>query len=216
MLRVAVLISGRGSNLEALLKAALPATFVGVISNRPGVGGLALAAAQGVPTRVIDHKAFASREAFDDALADALAALNPDLIVQAGFMRILGSRFVQRFAGRMINIHPSLLPAFPGLDTHGQALRAGVKLHGCSVHLVTEALDAGPIIAQAVVPVLAGDDESALAARVLIQEHRLLPAVVRGVAEGSVKLLPGSVVISPTLAVEPAWTTSALVSPPLR
>lgn len=188
MYRVAVLISGRGSNLEALLKAALPVEFVGVISNRPNAGGLDIAAAHGVPIQVIDHKSFPSRDAFDEALGNALHALSPDLIIQAGFMRILGARFVQRFAGRMINIHPSLLPAFPGLDTHGQALRAGVKLHGCTVHLVTEALDAGPIIAQAAVPVLSDDDESTLAQRVLAQEHRLLPAVVRALATGQAKL----------------------------
>jgi phosphoribosylglycinamide formyltransferase 1 len=215
MLRIAVLISGRGSNLEALLKAQLPVEFVGVISNRPGAGGLAIAAAHGVATQVIDHKAFSSRDAFDDALGDALAALNPGVIVQAGFMRILGERIAQRFAGRMINIHPSLLPAFPGLDTHGQALRAGVKLHGCSVHLVTAALDSGPIIAQAAVPVLPGDDEAGLAARVLVQEHRLLPAVVRGLADGTVKLSASAVVTNLASTVEPAWTDTALISPPL-
>lgn len=214
MYRVAVLISGRGSNLGALLNAKLPVAFVGVISNRPGAGGLDIAAAHGVPTQVIDHKSFSSREAFDNALGDALESLNPDLIVQAGFMRILGARFVQRFAGRMINIHPSLLPAFPGLDTHGQALRAGVKLHGCTVHLVTEALDAGPIITQAAVPVLPGDDEATLSARVLTQEHRLLPAVVRALATGQAKIIsdtgglgvivPGSQTVESACIVSPA------------
>lgn len=213
MYRIAVLISGRGSNLEALLKAALPVQYVGVISNRPGAGGLAVASAHGVPVQVIDHKAFASRDAFDQALGDALAALNPDLIVQAGFMRILGARIVQRFAGRMINIHPSLLPAFPGLDTHGQALQAGVKVHGCSVHLVTEALDAGPIIAQAAVPVLPGDDEARLAARVLTQEHRLLPAVVRALAAGQLRLLENAIELSVVDPVGQAVESASLISP---
>lgn len=213
MYRVAVLISGRGSNLEALLKAALPVEYVGVISNRPGAGGLAIAAAHGVPAQVIDHKSFASRDDFDQSLGDALDALNPDLIVQAGFMRILGARFVQRFAGRMINIHPSLLPAFPGLDTHGQALRAGVKLHGCTVHLVTEALDAGPIIAQAAVPVLSADNESTLAARVLAQEHRLLPAVVRALAAGKVRITGSSIEMPVVDSASPTVESESLVAP---
>lgn len=209
MFRVAVLISGRGSNLEALLKAALPVEFVGVISNRPGAGGLEIAAAHQVAAQVVDHKAFATRNDFDQALGDALAALAPDLIVQAGFMRILGASIVGRFAGRMINIHPSLLPAFPGLDTHGQALRAGVKVHGCTVHLVNEALDAGPIIAQAAVPVLPGDDEASLAARVLLQEHRLLPAVVAAVAAGKIKISPQGVVATGVSIV----SNASLISP---
>lgn len=207
--RVAVLISGRGSNLGALLNANLPVEFVGVISNRPGAGGLDIAALHGIATQVIDHKSYPSREAFDDALADALSALDPGLIVQAGFMRILGRRFVQRFAGKMINIHPSLLPAFPGLDTHSQALRAGVRVHGCTVHLVTEALDAGPIIAQAAVPVFQQDTESSLAGRVLVQEHRLLPDVVRAVADGQIRLSAEGVVVAPGRGVESA----CLVSP---
>lgn len=211
MLRVAVLISGRGSNLGALLKAGLPVQWVGVISNRPGAGGLALAAEHGVPTQVIDHKQFASRDAFDAALGDALDSLKPDLIVQAGFMRILGAAFVSRFAARMINIHPSLLPAFTGLDTHGRALRAGVRVHGCSVHFVTAELDGGPIIAQAVVPVFADDDEDTLAARVLAQEHRLLPAVVRAFAEGRVRLAENGVVTLAGKRVD----TACLQSPDL-
>lgn len=213
MYRVAVLISGRGSNLEALLKAALPVAFVGVISNRPDAGGLAIAAAHGVPTQVIDHKSFPSRDAFDDALGDALHALSPDLIVQAGFMRILGARFVERFAGRMINIHPSLLPAFPGLDTHGQALRAGVKLHGCTVHLVTETLDGGPIIAQAAVPVLARDGEATLARRVLAQEHRLLPAVVLALASGQIRLTTDPAGVDVIAADARNVDSACLVSP---
>lgn len=212
MLRVAVLISGRGSNLGALLKAGLAVQWVGVISNRPGAGGLDIAAAHGVPAQVIDHKQFADRAAFDAALGDALDALKPDLIVQAGFMRILGAAFVNRFAGRMINIHPSLLPAFTGLDTHGRALRAGVKLHGCTVHFVTAELDGGPIIAQAAVPVFADDDEDRLSARVLVQEHRLLPAVVRAFADGRVQLSPDGVVTLAGPRVESACLQSLALS----
>ena len=209
-MRVAVLISGRGSNLEALLRAGLPVQFVGVISNRPGVGGLAIAAAHGVPTHVVDHKAYPSREAFDEALAGVLDDLHPDLIVQAGFMRILGARFVQRFAGRMINIHPSLLPAFPGLDTHSKALEAGVRIHGCTVHLVTETLDAGPIIAQAAVPVFLADTASSLAERVLAQEHLLLPGVVRAISNKQIGLSAKGVVATS----EPRVESACLVSPP--
>jgi phosphoribosylglycinamide formyltransferase-1 len=182
MKRIVVLISGRGSNMEALLAAGLP--VVAVIANRADAGGLAIAQARGVATRVVEHRAYASREAFDGALAEAIEAHRPDLIVLAGFMRVLTPAFVQRFANRMINIHPSLLPSFTGLDTHRRALDAGVKLHGCTVHFVTDALDHGPIIAQAAVPVLPDDTESTLAARVLAQEHRVLPAAVRWFLEG--------------------------------
>jgi len=182
MKRIVVLISGRGSNMEALLAAGLP--VVAVIANRADAGGLAIAQARGVATRVVEHRAYVSREAFDGALAEAIEAHRPDLIVLAGFMRVLTPAFVQRFANRMINIHPSLLPSFTGLDTHRRALDAGVKLHGCTVHFVTDALDHGPIIAQAAVPVLPDDTESTLAARVLAQEHRVLPAAVRWFLEG--------------------------------
>jgi phosphoribosylglycinamide formyltransferase-1 len=182
MKRIVVLISGRGSNMEALLAAGLP--VVAVIANRADAKGLAIAQARGVATRVVEHRAYPSREAFDGALAEAIDAHRPDLIVLAGFMRVLTPAFVQRFANRMINIHPSLLPSFPGLDTHRRALDAGVKLHGCTVHFVTDALDHGPIIAQAAVPVLPDDTENALAARVLAQEHRVLPAAVRWFLEG--------------------------------
>lgn len=168
--------------MEALLAAELP--VVAVIANRSDAGGLAIAQARGVATRVVEHRAYASREAFDGALAEAIEAHRPDLIVLAGFMRVLTPAFVQRFANRMINIHPSLLPSFTGLDTHRRALDAGVKLHGCTVHFVTDALDHGPIIAQAAVPVLPDDTESTLAARVLAQEHRVLPAAVRWFLEG--------------------------------
>lgn len=182
MKSIVVLISGRGSNMEALLAAGLP--VVAVIANRADAGGLAIAQAHGIATAVVDHRAHASREAFDAALAEAIDSHRPDLVVLAGFMRILTPAFVKRYANRMINIHPSLLPAFTGLDTHRRALEAGVKLHGCTVHFVTDALDHGPIIAQAAVRVLPDDTESSLAARVLAQEHRLLPAAVRWFLEG--------------------------------
>lgn len=182
MKRIVVLISGRGSNLRALLEAGLP--VVGVISNRPDAGGLAIARSHGIDTAVVDHQRFAGREIFDAELARTIDGFRPDLVVLAGFMRILTAGFVERYAGRLINIHPSLLPAFTGLDTHRRALEAGVKLHGCTVHFVTAALDHGPIIAQAAVPVLTGDDEAALAARVLAQEHRIFPAAIRWFLEG--------------------------------
>ena len=177
MKRVVVLISGRGSNLGALLDAAIP--VIAVVSNVPEAGGLDIARRHGVDTGVVDHRTFPDRAAFDDALAAAIDRHRPDLLVLAGFMRILGNAFVAHYAGRMINIHPSLLPAFTGLNTHRRALDAGVRIHGCTVHFVTAELDHGPIIAQAAVPVLPDDDEPTLAARVLEQEHQLLPAAVR-------------------------------------
>ncbi len=182
MKRIVVLISGRGSNMEALLAAGLP--VVAVIANRADAGGLAIAQARGIATAIVEHRSHATRETFDAALAAAIDAHRPDLVVLAGFMRVLTPAFVRHYANRMINIHPSLLPSFTGLDTHRRALEAGVKLHGCTVHFVTETLDHGPIIAQAAVPVLADDTESALAARVLAQEHRVLPAAVRWFLEG--------------------------------
>ena len=188
MRQIVILISGRGSNMQALLDAPLPAQVAAVISNDPAAAGLAIALARGVPTQVVDHRAFAEREAFDRALARALDAFAPELIVLAGFMRILTPWFVERYAGRLINIHPSLLPAFTGVDTHRRALRAGVRLHGCTVHFVTARLDHGPIIAQAAVPVLEGDSEAALAARVLEQEHRILPQAVRWFLAGRLRI----------------------------
>ena len=186
--RICVLISGRGSNLEALLAAMAAGTLggaiVAVVSNRADARGLAVAAAHGVPAQVLDHRGFPSRDAFDAALADAVAAYAPDLVVLAGFMRVLGAAFVRRFDGRLINIHPSLLPAYPGLHTHRRALADGARIHGCTVHFVTPDVDVGPIAAQAAVPVLPGDDEDALAARVLAAEHALLPAVVRWYCAG--------------------------------
>lgn len=178
-----ILISGRGSNLQALINARPPVRFAAVISNNPDAKGLISAKQQGLATFVLDHRDYASREAFDDALASRIVGFKADLIVLAGFMRILGDAFVTRFKNRIINIHPSLLPAFPGLDTHARALEAGVKIHGCTVHFVTSQLDHGPIITQAAVPVLPGDTEHTLAARVLEQEHRIYPQAVCWFAE---------------------------------
>lgn len=187
-MRVVVLISGRGSNMEALLEAGLPVTFAAVISNNPEARGLDTARSHGIPAEVVNHRDFADREAFDAALAVAIDRHDPDLVVLAGFMRVLTPGFVRHYAGRMINIHPALLPAFPGLHTHRRALEAGVKLHGCTVHYVTPEVDVGPIIIQAAVPVLPDDSEQTLAARVLDQEHRIFPQAVRWIAEGRVRL----------------------------
>ena len=183
---VVVLISGRGSNLQALLDARIPVSAV--ISNKAGAGGLEIAARRGIATRVVEHRAYAGREAFDAALAAAIDEFKPALVVLAGFMRILTPGFVERHAGRLVNIHPSLLPAFPGLDTHERALEAGVKLHGCTVHFVTAELDHGPIIAQAAVPVLDDDTPDTLAARVLREEHRIFPEAVRAFLDGRLRV----------------------------
>lgn len=191
MKRYVILISGRGSNMESLLDAGLPGVCATVISNRPDAAGLAAAAARGIPTAAIDHRGFASREDFDAELAGRIEAHAPDLVLLAGFMRILSDGFVRRFEGRLLNVHPSLLPAFPGVRTHAQALAAGVRLHGCTVHFVTPALDGGPIIAQAAVPVHVGDDEACLAERVLAEEHKLYPRVARWFLEGRLHLLHG-------------------------
>ena len=191
MKRYVILISGRGSNMEALLDARLPGVCAAVISNRADAAGLDFAASRGIATAVIDHRAFASREAFDAVLAAAIDRHAPDLVLLSGFMRILSEGFVRHYEGRLLNIHPSLLPAFPGIRTHAQALAAGVRLHGCSVHFVTPALDGGPIIAQAAVPVQAGDDVASLAARVLAEEHRLYPRVARWFLQGRLSLVDG-------------------------
>ena len=186
---MAILISGGGSNMEALIRDMLadaghPARPVLVVSNVPGAGGLAKAAALGVPTAVVNHRDPPTREAFEAALDAALAPARPDIICLAGFMRVLTDGFVRRWEGRMLNIHPSLLPKYKGLHTHARALEAGDTEAGCTVHLVTAALDDGPILGQARVPVLADDTEAALAARVLEQEHRLYPAVLERFARG--------------------------------
>jgi phosphoribosylglycinamide formyltransferase-1 len=197
MKRIVILISGRGSNMRSIVEACAverwPAQVVAVISNRPGAGGLAFAAEHGIATQVVDHKAFPTREAFDAALARAIDAHAPDLVVLAGFMRILGADFVRGYEGRLLNIHPSLLPAFPGLHTHRRAIDAGCKLAGATVHFVTPELDHGPIVIQAVVPVLPGDDEDALSARVLEREHLIYPLAVRWAASGRLRIEKGIV-----------------------
>lgn len=199
-MRVGVLISGRGSNMQALLAACaapdFPAEIVTVIANRPDAGGLDHARTAGITAQTIDHKAFAGREPFEAALTEALEQAGVELLCLAGFMRVVTPGFVRHWQGRMINIHPSLLPLFPGLDTHARALAAGVKLHGCSVHFVSEEVDGGAIIGQAAVPVLPGDDAGSLAARVLRAEHRLYPACLRLVAEGKVRLAGDRVELS--------------------
>lgn len=197
MKRIVILISGRGSNMEAIVRRCAaegwPAQVVAVVSNRPDAKGLAFAAAQGVATAVVDHKAFASRDAFDDALAATIDGFAPDLVVLAGFMRILGEAFVRRYEGRFLNIHPSLLPAFPGLHTHARALEAGCKAVGATVHFVTPELDHGPIVMQSVVPVRPGDDEDTLSARVLATEHVIYPLAVRWFVEGKLAIEGGLV-----------------------
>ena len=183
MKSIVILISGRGSNMETILGAELPLHIKAVISNRADATGLTTASERGIATVVVDHKAHASREAFDAALAESIDQFAPDYIVLAGFMRVLTDGFVARYPLRMINIHPSLLPSFPGLHTHRQALAAGVKIHGATVHFVTPQLDHGPIIIQAAVPVLPDDDEQTLSQRVLLQEHRIYPRALRWLAE---------------------------------
>lgn len=183
MKRIVILISGRGSNMVALLDAGIPAQIAAVISNDPAAKGLQTAAERGIATVALDHRQYPDRERFDAALAEAIDAHAPDLVVLAGFMRILTAGFVARYAGRMLNIHPSLLPSFPGLHTHRQALQSGVRVHGATVHFVTPQLDHGPIVIQAAVPVLPDDDEDRLAARVLAQEHRIYPQAVRWFCE---------------------------------
>jgi phosphoribosylglycinamide formyltransferase 1 len=210
MKNIVCLFSGRGSNLQALLDVSareqwattLQARVVGVISNRADAAGLAIARAREVPSQIIDHRQHASRDAFDAALIGAIDALRPELVVLAGFMRVLTARFVDHYAGRLINVHPSLLPSFPGLATHRQALAAGVRVHGATVHYVSHAVDGGAIIGQAVVAVRPGDTEETLAGRVLEQEHVLLPRCVRLVLQERVKLQQGRVVLRDAVADE--------------
>lgn len=208
MKKVVILISGRGSNMEAIVRAQIAgAQIAAVISNRPDAAGLSFAAAHGIAAQIVDHKDYPSREAFDAALAAAIDAHEPDLVVLAGFMRVLTDGFVGHYAGRLLNIHPSLLPSFPGLHTHRRALEAGVRVHGTTVHFVTPTLDCGPIVIQAVVPVLPGDDEAALAARVLEQEHRIYPQAVRWFVEGRLSLGAGGRVQVRSETASPAgWT----------
>ena len=202
MKSVVILISGRGSNMEAIVDAGLPAKLAAVISNRVDAAGLKFAAQSGIPSQVVDEREFSSREAFDAALEAAIERHSPDLVALAGFMRVLGGDFVRHYSGRMVNIHPSLLPAFPGLHTHRRALQEGVKLHGCTVHFVTPQVDHGPIIAQAAVPVHAGDTERTLAARVLHQEHRVYPLAIRWFVEGRLAVENGIVRVNGSDAVQ--------------
>ncbi|MDB5800413.1 MAG: phosphoribosylglycinamide formyltransferase [Rhodocyclales bacterium] len=204
---IVILISGRGSNMEAIVRSAIPgARIAAVIANRADAGGLAFAAEHGIATAVVDHKAYASREAFDAVLAAEIDSHEPHLVVLAGFMRVLTADFVTHYAGRLINIHPSLLPSFPGLHTHVRALEAGVKVHGASVHFVTSDLDCGPIIVQAVVPVLDDDDEQRLSARVLAQEHRIYPQAVRWFVDERIVLLNGRAKVTSSGSGPESWT----------
>jgi phosphoribosylglycinamide formyltransferase 1 len=197
MKNIVILISGRGSNMEAIVRAAQgeqwPARIAAVISNTPDAAGLQFAAQHGIATGVVANKAYPNRAAFDAALQVAIDAFEPDLVVLAGFMRILGATFVAHYENRMLNIHPSLLPSFVGLHTHEQALQAGVKLAGATVHFVTAELDHGPIVAQAAVPVLAEDTAATLAARVLQQEHQIYPRAVRWFVEDKLVVRDGRV-----------------------
>lgn len=213
-LKLGVLISGRGSNLQALIdacaNASYPAEIVTVISNRPDAKGLARARAANIATQVIEHTAYGDSESFDRDVDAALQAAGAQLICLAGFMRLLSAWFVDQWPDRIVNIHPSLLPAFKGTDSHAQALAAGVKLSGCSVHFVRSEMDAGPIVMQAAVPVLPGDNEDSLAARVLAAEHQCYPRAVRLIAENRVIVEDGRVVITDTGA-----TAEPLFNPPL-
>ncbi len=200
--RVAILISGRGSNMAALIEAArakdYPAEIVLVVSNRPDAQGLAVAETQAVATAVVDYASFPTREAFEAALQAKLAAAKVEIVCLAGFLRRLTASFVERWRGKMLNIHPSLLPAFKGLDTHARALAAGAKSHGCTVHFVVPEIDSGPIVLQAAVPVQDGDDVDKLAARVLAEEHRIYPAALRLLAEDRLRIEGERVIVAGT------------------
>lgn len=202
MKNIVILISGRGSNMEAIVRAqqaeAWPARIAAVISNKPDAKGLAFAQANGIPTAVVPNKEFPTREAFDTALQATIDRFEPDLVVLAGFMRILTAPFVEHYAGRMLNIHPSLLPLFPGLHTHRQALDAGVEEHGATVHFVTAELDHGPAVIQARIPVLPGDTEDSLAERLLDEEHVIYPQAVRLFIEDRLSIEGGEVRIAAT------------------
>ncbi|RQR64282.1 phosphoribosylglycinamide formyltransferase [Burkholderia sp. Bp9126] len=204
MKKLVILISGRGSNMEAIVRACAqerwPAEVAAVIANRPDAAGLAFAASHGIATAVVDHRSFDGRDSFDAALADEIDRFAPDLVILAGFMRILTPEFVRRYEGRMLNIHPSLLPSFKGIHTHQAALDAGCALHGATVHFVIPELDSGAIVAQGAVPVRAGDDAAALAQRVLALEHVLYPRAVRWFVDGRLRLDAGRAVVAPDAA----------------
>ena len=214
--RIAILISGRGSNMGALIAAAAdpdyPAEIVGVISDKADAAGLGIAAARRVRTQVVTRADHPDRQAHDRAIDAALSELGAEIVALAGYMRLLTTPFVEKWQGRMINIHPALLPSFKGLDTHRRALEAGMRVHGCTGHFVTPEMDDGPIIAQAAVPVMLGDDEEALAARVLKAEHRLYPKALRLVAEEKVRMEGGRAVFS-GLAEDPAGGDGSVFSP---
>jgi phosphoribosylglycinamide formyltransferase-1 len=205
MKNIVILISGRGSNMEAVVRAAKaerwPARIAAVISNKADAKGLEFAQAHGIPTAVVPNKDYASRDEFDAALQEVIDSFSPDLVVLAGFMRILTARFVEHYAGRMLNIHPSLLPLFPGLHTHQQAINAGVAEHGATVHFVTAELDHGPVVARATVPVLPGDTEDTLSARVLVEEHKLYPRAIRMFVENRLSIFGGDVRIADTVNI---------------
>ncbi|MGO4704289.1 phosphoribosylglycinamide formyltransferase [Microvirga sp. 2MCAF38] len=210
--RIAILISGRGSNMTSLIEAASAPDFPGeialVLSNRPDAGGLARAQEAGIPTRAIDHRTHLTRESFEQALDQALTENAIDFICLAGFMRVLTPWFVERWAGKMINIHPSLLPLFRGTHTHQRAINEGVLVHGCTVHFVVPELDAGPIVAQAVVPIIPGDTEETLSARVLAQEHVVYPQALRMICDGRARLENGQVVFAE------GWDASGVLRSP--
>jgi len=204
MKNIVILISGRGSNMEAVVRAldaeGWPARIAAVISNKADAGGLAFAQARGIPTAVVSNKEFATRAEFDARLQEVIDTFQPDLVVLAGFMRILTAPFVEHYAGRMLNIHPSLLPLFPGLHTHQQALDAGMTEHGATVHFVTAELDHGPSVLQATIPVLPGDTPDLLAARLLAEEHKIYPRAVRLFVEDRLVVEDGAVrIVEPTV-----------------
>jgi len=207
MKNIVILISGRGSNMQAIVEANIPAARIAaVVSNRPDAAGITWAAERGIATAVLDHKPFASREDFDAALAQLIDSYQPDLVVLAGFMRILTAGFTRHYEGRMLNIHPSLLPAFPGLHTHARALEMGCKVAGCTVHFVTAELDHGPIVSQGVVSLHADDTPDSVAARVLKLEHQLYPAAVQRFVAGELGIVDGKV-------LSPAQPASSLMAP---
>lgn len=211
MKNIVILISGRGSNMQALLDANLDCNIAAVISNKADAGGLAVAQQHGIPTAVVSHRDHPTREDFDAALAQIIDGYKPDFVILAGFMRILTAGFVEHYQGRLINIHPSLLPSYTGLHTHARAIADGVKIHGCTVHFVTVDLDHGPIIIQAAVPVLQDDTEQRLAARILHEEHLIFPKAVQWLCSGQVELdANGKVVNHGNNPANPALISPAL------